>query len=353
MYFDARTLCLLLPLLPRIVAQSPAQAVSGNPGGVSYIATLPQPAGENLPRGNLVVSSAPNGNGVSIQASISNLAVAGAGNALNPTNISTTTLCDPKNATYCQVGDLSGKDGAMASGASFSASYTDLYISTQPNTPAFVGNRSLVIFFANMTSLTCANFTTPGSGGSSAGSLSWSVGSGLPAASSTASPVASSSLVGSSGASTASVSVYANAGPGSPESSTSVPGGSGSSVSGGTGSGGSSGSSGPGSSGSGSSGSGAGTTGAGSATANGVGPGTGSGGAGSIEPKDWGSASLPIAAPANEGPIPAPGSTITQTTTAYTALTVFTDKSQSSATPLPPKDSEKPDKTTIEKTTTV
>lgn len=36
-------------------------------------------------------------------------------------------------------------------------SYVDPYISLAPNTPAFAGNRSIVVHFANKTRITCAN----------------------------------------------------------------------------------------------------------------------------------------------------------------------------------------------------
>jgi len=69
------TISLLLPLFPSVFAQGPAQTVSGNPGGASYIATLPQ--NQSLPNGSLIVSSAPSGIGVSIQVSFSNLPTTG------------------------------------------------------------------------------------------------------------------------------------------------------------------------------------------------------------------------------------------------------------------------------------
>jgi len=43
----------------------------------------------------------------------------------------------------------------------------DQYLSTQYGTPAFFGNRSIVVHFANKTILTCANFTMPGGAGGS------------------------------------------------------------------------------------------------------------------------------------------------------------------------------------------
>lgn len=42
---------------------------------------------------------------------------------------------------------------------SFQRSYLDLYLSTNPDDPAFFGNRSVVVHALNGTRLNCANFT--------------------------------------------------------------------------------------------------------------------------------------------------------------------------------------------------
>lgn len=52
-------------------------------------------------------------------------------------------------------------------------SYIDLYVSTEAGSPAFVGNRSLVIEYANNTIIACGNFSTDdGSESTSPGSSS-------------------------------------------------------------------------------------------------------------------------------------------------------------------------------------
>jgi hypothetical protein len=58
-------------LSPAFALSTNAPIVSGNPQAAQYIATLPM--NESLPTGSLVVSSAPDGNGVQIQVSISHL----------------------------------------------------------------------------------------------------------------------------------------------------------------------------------------------------------------------------------------------------------------------------------------
>ncbi|KAK4891656.1 hypothetical protein LTR27_009827 [Elasticomyces elasticus] len=167
-------------LLPATLAQSTiAPEVTGNPGGAQYIATLPNNG--SLPNGNVVVSSMPDGNGVNVQISINNLPPSGgpflyhihvnpvdsAGNCtttgahLDPYNVTEAVTCNASKPEDCQVGDLSGKHYKI-NGTSLTAGYVDKYISTQPGTPAFMGNRSIVIHFANKTRITCANFTIPG-----------------------------------------------------------------------------------------------------------------------------------------------------------------------------------------------
>jgi len=67
--------------------------------------------------------------------------------------------CDMGNPQNCQIGDLAGKHGMIVSGPSFSTSFTDQYLSTDPTSPYFFGMKSIVIHTSNATRLTCANFT--------------------------------------------------------------------------------------------------------------------------------------------------------------------------------------------------
>jgi hypothetical protein len=95
--------------------------------------------------------------------------------------------CSANNPSSCQVGDLSGKHGTIPSLPGFSANYTDKFVSLIPGTPAFFGNRSIVLHYANKTRIACANFhqvehnsTSSGNGTytSSGGPTSSSGGSG-------------------------------------------------------------------------------------------------------------------------------------------------------------------------------
>ncbi|KAK0896561.1 Cell surface superoxide dismutase [Cu-Zn] 4 [Friedmanniomyces endolithicus] len=192
---------LLATLLPTTLSQStPAPIVTGNPAGAQYIATLPTNA--SLPNGTFVLTTASDGNGVYVQVNVANLPPSGgpflyhihlnpidssgncstAGSHLDPYNVTEAFVCDPANPQMCQVGDMSGKHGGIANGTNYTVGYVDQYLSTQPGTPAFFGNRSIVVHFANKTILTCANFTissqsSSGAGGSGSGNGNGRAGS--------------------------------------------------------------------------------------------------------------------------------------------------------------------------------
>ncbi|BDD59655.1 hypothetical protein MPDQ_001764 [Monascus purpureus] len=68
--------------------------------------------------------------------------------------------CNPNLPETCQVGDLSGKHGVIfvGIGEPFETEYTDLFLSTNPEDPAFIGNRSIVVHAPNSARLNCGNF---------------------------------------------------------------------------------------------------------------------------------------------------------------------------------------------------
>lgn len=71
------------------------------------------------------------------------------------------TLNATLNATEAagiEVGDLSGKHGNITK-KSFKTSYVDPYLSLNETDPAFIGNRSVAIQYANGTRFACANIT--------------------------------------------------------------------------------------------------------------------------------------------------------------------------------------------------
>lgn len=76
---------------------------------------------------------------------------------LDPTNRGDQPACDSSKPASCQVGDLSGKYGKITSDP-FTAEFTDPFTSLEPGNPAFFGDASFVIHYANTTRLTCADF---------------------------------------------------------------------------------------------------------------------------------------------------------------------------------------------------
>ncbi|GAB7350963.1 hypothetical protein MBLNU459_g1464t1 [Dothideomycetes sp. NU459] len=170
-----------------VIAQSNSVPVTGllgnatlatnNPVGAVYAATLLNSVSTAV-RGEAVAKTVPNGVGVSIQVSLSGFPATGgpflyhihdnpissdgncssAGGHVDPFERGEAPSCDASLPMTCQVGDLSGKHGSI-NDTEFSANYVDQYLSTTPGNGAFLGNRSLVVHFANKTIITCGNFT--------------------------------------------------------------------------------------------------------------------------------------------------------------------------------------------------
>ncbi|GFP53745.1 hypothetical protein ACSS6W_001336 [Trichoderma asperelloides] len=177
--------CNILAILSTVscAAAKDAPVVSGNPQGVEYKATLPkQPFFPNAElvgnvKGNVSAVAAPGGKGVRFTVQFENFPKSGGpflyhihekpavdGNCtstlahLDPFDRGETPACDDSKPETCQVGDLSGKYGKVTSDP-FLAEYFDLYTSMKPDNPAFFGNLSIVVHYANKTRLTCANFS--------------------------------------------------------------------------------------------------------------------------------------------------------------------------------------------------
>lgn len=175
------------------VTSEDAIAVTNNPVGVVYKATLPEqaffkpayPDGGNV-KGEITASAGPNGAGVIFNLKFSNLPKTGGpfmyhlhvdpvpsnGNCtatlahLDPTARGEAPICDPEDPETCQVGDLSGKFGDIPVGDDvYETTYTDMYASTLEGIGAFFGNRSIVFHYANKTRITCANFVKIGGDG--------------------------------------------------------------------------------------------------------------------------------------------------------------------------------------------
>ncbi|KAK4239716.1 superoxide dismutase [Achaetomium macrosporum] len=186
-----------------------ATVVTNNPQGVVYKATLPEsaffkpafPEGGNI-QGEVTAVASTDGRGVQFTLKLSNLPkfdeplpyhihvdpVPSDGNCtktlahLDPFIRGETPVCDKSAPATCQVGDLSGKYGAIPTDQDvFETSYVDLYASTLEGIGAFFGNRSIVFHYPNKTRITCANFErVEGSGsGSGSGSVSLPVPSSI------------------------------------------------------------------------------------------------------------------------------------------------------------------------------
>lgn len=84
---------------------------------------------------------------------------------LDPTNRGESPACDPTRPDLCQVGDLSGKHGNITTDGDFTAQYTDAFLSTDPGSMSFFGDKSVVIHTSNATRITCANFMMVGGSG--------------------------------------------------------------------------------------------------------------------------------------------------------------------------------------------
>ncbi|KAK5168040.1 Cell surface superoxide dismutase [Cu-Zn] 4 [Saxophila tyrrhenica] len=143
-------------LLPTSLATAPT--THGNPQGAQYIAVLPN---DSPCSGSVIASSTIDGTGVGIQVSISGCPSAGGPFILDPSNEETANSCQQSKPAMCPAGDLAGKHGSMA-GPNFAANYIDPFLSTIVGSPAFVGNRSLVILASNGTALACADFSMNG-----------------------------------------------------------------------------------------------------------------------------------------------------------------------------------------------
>ncbi|KAK0731568.1 superoxide dismutase, partial [Lasiosphaeris hirsuta] len=170
-----------------------ATVVSNNPAGVVYKATFPEapffaaayPDGGNL-KGSVIATASPDGKGVLFKLRLSNLPKSGGPfiyhlhvNPVPENGNCTATLahqdpfvrgedpvCDKNLPETCQVGDLSGKHGAIPEGKdTFEANYLDLFASTHEGIGAFFGNRSIVFHYANKTRVSCANFQLVADGG--------------------------------------------------------------------------------------------------------------------------------------------------------------------------------------------
>ncbi|KAF6006174.1 hypothetical protein HII13_005295 [Brettanomyces bruxellensis] len=67
------------------------------------------------------------------------------------------TTCGEQDDAYCQVGDLSGKHGFINT-TCFQLKYYDPYLSLNPDDTSFIGDRSVVVHYNDMSKMACGNF---------------------------------------------------------------------------------------------------------------------------------------------------------------------------------------------------
>ncbi|KAK0632379.1 hypothetical protein B0T14DRAFT_31381 [Immersiella caudata] len=176
----------IVPAGPATGKLGNATVTTKNPQGVVYQATFPDtpffkgayPDGGNI-KGTLTAVANPSGQGIIFTFNWKNLPKKGGpfmyhlhvdpvpenGNCtatlahLDPFIRFEDPVCDKAHPETCQTGDLSGKFGDIPEGQTeFSATFPDLYSSTEEGLGSFFGNRSIVFHYANKTRVSCANF---------------------------------------------------------------------------------------------------------------------------------------------------------------------------------------------------
>ncbi|KAI4729370.1 hypothetical protein E4T49_02850 [Aureobasidium sp. EXF-10728] len=226
-----KTVAAIAVLATAVTAQSDTTPVTGklgnatvqknNPAGVAYIATLSPNSKSNI-SGNVLALTSSDMVGVNFQIALTGLPSEGGpflyhihdypvpadgnctatGAHVDPFVRGEAPPCDASSPATCQVGDLSGKHGKPTN-MTFSATYVDQYVSTIPGDGAFMGNRSIVIHFANKTRIACANFMDYTNGTAGANVSTSTNGSSVASGSSThSSSSQTGSATGSSGSKT-------------------------------------------------------------------------------------------------------------------------------------------------------
>ncbi|MCJ1359295.1 MAG: hypothetical protein MMC33_009296 [Icmadophila ericetorum] len=76
---------------------------------------------------------------------------------LDPTDRGELHACEAPAPQTCQAGDLAGKHGNITA-TTWTVQYTDLYLSTDPSSAYFFGDKSVAIHSSNATRLACGNF---------------------------------------------------------------------------------------------------------------------------------------------------------------------------------------------------
>ncbi|KAK3673190.1 hypothetical protein LTR78_007030 [Recurvomyces mirabilis] len=175
------------PANPSFMPVNGPATTAANLPAATYMAMLPSTNFDNgtgsTIMGSVMISSTAGGSGVSVSVNftgfpseslygpfvyhIHEFPVPANGNCsatvghLDPTDRGEYYPCNVGAPATCQVGDLAGKHGNVTM-PNFVAQYTDAFLSTDPSSTAFFGDKSIVIHSSNTTRLTCANFKMMG-----------------------------------------------------------------------------------------------------------------------------------------------------------------------------------------------
>lgn len=117
---------------------------------------------------------------------------------LDPTDRGEYYPCNVAAPDTCQVGDLAGKHGNITM-TDFVAMYSDSFLSTDPSSPAFFGDKSVVIHSTNATRLTCANFMMVTAAVNGTGGVNASMTSGMPSPTQSVTPYTGAASMASVG----------------------------------------------------------------------------------------------------------------------------------------------------------
>ncbi|KAL5345531.1 Cell surface superoxide dismutase [Cu-Zn] 4 [Pseudogymnoascus australis] len=170
-------------------AAAEAPKVTGNPD-VTYKAEIAD-SNENGVGGFVEITAGPDANGADVQFEFnlpeeggpftfhihvspinSTGSCASTGGHLDPYGATDTHVCDPTEPELCEVGDISGKLGRKFPAGEIAGNISDDFISLVEGTPAFIGNRSIVVHASDKSRIACANFElvkNDDNGGGSAG----------------------------------------------------------------------------------------------------------------------------------------------------------------------------------------
>lgn len=178
MFTSFKLLTTLLLISGSLVSGNKAPLITTNPKGVIAIADFP--FGYDVDVTGNIVFTAKGGKSVNVHVDMTILPPAGgpffyhiheksvpsdgncqlAGSRFNPYNGSL-NCCELENKAFCELGDLSGKHGAI-NDTSFEVNYDDPYLSLNKKSKSYIVGKSITFHYANMTTFACADIELAG-----------------------------------------------------------------------------------------------------------------------------------------------------------------------------------------------